>query len=231
MTRLAPKLLLKLRAALRLAMRTLCALAVAIVGASLGYRHFNAPIAQPAGVLIQTQPQQIELPTDLPAVEHGKFQLKPLARYTIQARVLHRRTYRYDRQAALSPVDLAVGWSRMSDSAVLEQLNISQSMRFYWYKYQMPPPIPQEEIVRHSANIHIIPADRQVEKFCKSLRAGELVRLEGELVEAAGPGISRWRSSLRRDDTGNGACELLLVRAGARLDASSVGTSAALVRQ
>ena len=30
----------------------------------------------------------------------------------------------------------------MSDEAVLDQLSISQSMRFYWYRYKMPPPIP-----------------------------------------------------------------------------------------
>ena len=47
----------------------------------------------------------------------------------------------------------------MSDQTVLDQLKISQSMRFYWYEYRMPPPIPQDEIMKHSANLHIIPAN------------------------------------------------------------------------
>ena len=54
--------------------------------------------------------------------------------------------------------------------------------------------------------------------FCKSLRQGELVHLEGELVEATGPELGTWRSSLSRTDTGNGACELMLVK-----DCSKIG--------
>jgi hypothetical protein len=99
----------------------------------------------------------------------------------------------------------------MSDQAVLDQIKISQSMRFYWYEYQLPPPIPREQIVSHSTNLHVIPATSAVASFCKSLRQGELVHLEGELVEATGPEIGTWRSSLSRTDTGNGACELMLV--------------------
>ncbi len=119
----------------------------------------------------------------------------------------------------------------MSDQTVLDHLKISQSMRFYWYEYRLPPPIPQDEIARHSRNIHIIPANEVVEKACESARVGELIHLEGELVEATGPNIGTWRSSLRRDDTGNGACELLLVESFSKLDADSVSSSKQLVRR
>jgi hypothetical protein len=37
------------------------------------------------------------------------------------------------------------------------------------------------------------------------------VELSGWLVDAAGPEHFTWRSSRRRDDTGNGACELIYV--------------------
>ncbi|MDQ2659864.1 MAG: hypothetical protein M3Y03_05540 [Verrucomicrobiota bacterium] len=60
--------------------------------------------------------------------------------------------------------------------------------------------------------MHIIPATREIERECASLGEGEPVRLEGELVEATGAGIRLWRSSLRRDDSGNGACELIFVQ-------------------
>ena len=99
----------------------------------------------------------------------------------------------------------------MSDQSVLDQLRISQSMRFYWFEYRLPPPIPVPEIVSHSANMHIIPATPDIAARCKSLRAGTLVHLVGDLVEASGPGITHWRSSLSRTDTGNGACELFYV--------------------
>jgi hypothetical protein len=131
--------------------------------------------------------------------------------YSIDARVLHRRNYTYDPGAALVPVDVAVGWGPMSDQSVLDRLNISQSMRFYFFEYRLPPPIPLPDIVSHSANMHVIPATPEIASRCKSLRAGTLVHLIGDLVEASGPGIPRWRSSLSRTDTGNGACELFYV--------------------
>jgi hypothetical protein len=37
------------------------------------------------------------------------------------------------------------------------------------------------------------------------------VRIEGWLVEAVAPDGWRWRSSTTRDDSGNGACELIYV--------------------
>ena len=203
--------------------KTLCVL-IGIVLLWLAYRHFTAPIVYPPGVLIASDPEQTDLPNES-SIQHGDFQLKPLAHFSIDARLLHAKRYRWDQQSALVPVDLAVGWGRMSDQAVLDQLKISQSMRFYWYEYKLPPPIPQEEIVRHSTNIHIIPENDKIASACESLRGGELIHLEGELVEATGPRIGKWRSSLRRDDTGNGACELLLVEKFARLEADSIGTA------
>jgi hypothetical protein len=82
-------------------------------------------------------------------------------------------------------------------------------MRFFWYQYENPPPIPKDQIISHATNIHIIPSTPELAANCKSLRWGALVHLSGELVEATGPHIGTWRSSLSRTDSGNGACELL----------------------
>jgi hypothetical protein len=72
--------------------------------------------------------------------------------------------------------------------------------------------------MRQSTNVHIIPADDLVGAACKALRVGDLIHLDGELVEATGQGIDTWRSSLRRDDSGNGACEAMLVEHVWKLD-------------
>ena len=191
-------------------MKTLCVFLVIAV-ACFGYWYGHRPINYPAGVLISSDPEQINLPSDTPAFEQGTFHLKPLAVFSIDARVLHRKVYRYDNQAALVPVDLALGWGPMSDQRVLDQLSISQSGRFYWYQYRQPP-IPKEQIISHSTNVHIIPATLAIASRCKSLRAGSLIHLSGDLVEATGPGIGSWRSSLSRTDSGNGACELMWVK-------------------
>jgi hypothetical protein len=176
----------------------------------MGWNYLHRPIKHPAGVLISTEPQQTGT-TDGPMARSG-FNLKPLAHFDIDARILHRKIYRFDRQAGLVPVDLALGWGPMSDQRVLDQLRISQSMRFYWYEYKLPPPIPQDQIISHSTNLHVIPATAEIASRCKSLRTGALVHLSGDLVEATAPEFGTWRSSLSRTDTGNGACELMWVK-------------------
>lgn len=192
---------------------------LAIALAFVIYFLLHRPITYPAGVLIESEPAQVEIASAAP-IEYGDYKLKPLARFSVNARILHRKVYRYDREAKLAPVDLALGWREMSDQAVLDRLAISQSTRFYWYQYQLPPPIPREQIVSRSTNVHVIPATPAIASFCKSLRKGELVHLEGKLVEATGPEMNAWRSSLTRTDSGNGACELMLVEDCSKLDRS-----------
>ena len=199
-------------------MKSISAL-LAIVLAFLLYFYLHRPITYPAGVLIDSEPEQIALSSG-GQIAYGDYKLKPLARFSLDARILHRKVYGYDRESKLVPVDLAIGWGPMSDQAVLDRLKITQSMRFYWYEYQLPPPIPREQIVSHSTNLHVIPSTPAIASFCKSLRQGELVHLEGELVEATGPEIQVWRSSLSRTDSGNGACELMLVEDCSKLDRS-----------
>jgi hypothetical protein len=175
------------------------------------YGRMTAPITYPPGVLIATEPSQTPITPADSAFETGKFHLQPLAHFAVDARVLHRKIYRYDRPSALVPVDLAVGWGAMSDQAVLDQLNISQSARFFWYEWRNQPPIPETEIIAHATNLHLIPSTPALAERCKRLRAGELIHLRGLLVEATGAEIGTWRSSLSRTDSGNGACELVWV--------------------
>jgi hypothetical protein len=73
-------------------------------------------------------------------------------------------------------------------------------------------PIPRQDIERSSANMHMIPADEGIARQLKALKPGQTVRIEGWLVEARAADGWRWRSSLTRDDTGGGSCELVFVR-------------------
>ena len=59
--------------------------------------------------------------------------------------------------------------------------------------------------------MHMVPASREVERALKSVRPGQEVALSGYLIEARAPDGWRWRSSLTREDTGAGACELVWV--------------------
>lgn len=139
------------------------------------------------------------------------YEIKPLAHFKIKARVLSREDYSAGKEADLSPTDLALGWGRMSDAAVYSQLTISQSGRFYYWHYDNQPPIPTDEIISSSANMHLIPADNQVRAAIGKARQGQVVHFEGELIEADDPSGWRWRSSLTRSDSGAGACEVIWV--------------------
>jgi hypothetical protein len=207
------------------------AVILALVLACTGYVYLHRPLIYPPGILVSSEPEQTTLPKSAIPIERGAFHLKPLAHFALDARLLHRKIYRWDRQSALAPMDLAVGWGPMSDQAVLDRLNITQSMRFFWYEYQMPPPISKEQIISHATNLHIIPGTSAIASRCKSLRIGTLIHLSGELVEATGPDIGTWRSSLSRTDDGNGACELVWVEELSALAREEIGGHDRLVRQ
>jgi len=169
----------------------------------------HRPLHPPPGVLAVQAPEQVEL-ADGAVLTRGDVSLRTRAHFALTARVLSREDYRFDGGASLAPMDLALGWGRMSDSAVLAQIDISQSSRFYyWHVREFP--IPRREIETSSANMHLIPADAGVRRSMERVRPGELVHLEGFLVDASRPDGWQWHSSLSREDTGDGACELIYV--------------------
>lgn len=168
------------------------------------------PIARADGVIAPDDPVQTDFDSPPPTIAFKDATLHPLAKFSLTARVLSRENYRFDAESDLSPTDLAFGWGRMSDTAVLQHLKIGQGGRFYYWSTQQFP-IPQREIETHSANMHMLPANALVAYELKRVRAGDVVTLDGLLVEADKAGGWRWRSSMTRNDTGDGACEVVYV--------------------
>ena len=166
-------------------------------------------VSQPPGVTAGGLPMQVSV-SDEREFERNGYRIRALARFEVSARVLGAEHYRFDREAQLAPVDLALGWGRMSDTTVLQRISISQRGRFYYWS-TADFPIPRREIETYSANMHMIPADDRVEAALKSVRPGQIVTVRGYLVEARAPDGWRWRSSMTREDTGAGACELIWV--------------------
>lgn len=168
------------------------------------------PVHPGPGELAPDDPVQAALDGPMEPFHLGDFRLTPRAKFDLVARVLSTENYRFDKGAALAPEDFALGWGRMSDGAVLEGIDISQSGRFYyWHVRQFP--IPRREIETHSANMHLIPADAGVHRALERVHAGQVVALDGFLVDADRADGWHWRTSLTRDDTGDGACELFYV--------------------
>jgi len=124
--------------------------------------------------------------------------------------VLGVEPYRFDAGAKLSPLDLAVGWGPMSDTAVLDHFEITQGGRFFAI-YPDESAIDLRTALLGSANMHLIPANPAIRKRLEKVRPGNIVRLQGYLVDVYGPNGYTWRTSLTREDTGAGACELMYV--------------------
>lgn len=208
-------------------------LALLLVLALVGWWHSPlSPRARPAAAVAQGavpaclpppwgdargEPLQSDVPSRLGPFPLQAATLTPLAGFRVEARVLGRRDYRSDRESALSPTDLALGWGRMADPAVLDAFEFSQSGRWFRWTTAQAPPIPTSEIVRSAANMHFIPADAIAARELARVQEGDRVRVEGWLVEAVAPDGWRWRSSLSRDDSGDGACELVYVCSMRRL--------------
>jgi hypothetical protein len=185
-------------------------LIIIVIAASLAYLFWPEKVIQyPAGVLAHEQPFQKNL-NENKVWQIDEFNFKALAEYKIKARVLSRNTFSVGKESKISPLDLVLGWGPMSDQSVIDRIQVTQRNRWYHWKTDSYP-IPMNEIMLNSANVHIIPKDNTLEKTFNNVYKGSLIELKGYLVEVRTDDGWRWVSSLKRDDTGGGSCELFWV--------------------
>jgi len=173
--------------------------------------YIDRPVHPPAGVLAPDEPLQTPIDSPAPVLQVGRWRLTARAGYRITARILHVERYRFDTLAALIPEDLALGWGPLSDSRVLDTLEITQSNRFYYWRSGGDASVSKQDVIGHSANTHVIPRDPHVAAQLARLRRGEVVTLTGMLVDARRDDGAWVNTSLSRTDTGAGACEVMLV--------------------
>ena len=169
----------------------------------------NRPIEHPPGLLVTEVPSQVDLQPS--GFMLDDYQVTRRASFDIRARVLSAEPYYFRRESDLSPLDLALGWGVMSDQAVLDRIDISQSSRWYRTRYQLPPPVSERLIISSSSNMHMIPATAGIGSSLKKLRTGDVIQLSGYLVDVDHDSGWYWRTSMSRTDTGNGACEIVYV--------------------
>jgi hypothetical protein len=167
---------------------------------------------RPPGVLVAEEPQQQDLDPS-PTFDYRGYRIVKRARYDIAARVLRKEIYRADGAASLAPVDLAVGWGPLSDTRIVDRLEFSQMGRFFYWKPKdfATFPLAPESLIRHGAQMHLIPSTKELDGRVRRLRPGQIATIGGYLVDVRGPGGFAWSTSLTRTDTGDGACEIVWV--------------------
>jgi hypothetical protein len=157
-------------------------------------------------------PEQGPVPEGAPErFMHRGNVVQPVAGYTIEGLVLSKMRYRFDKGSSISPVDLALGWGSMAKAEVLGRLRVRQNDRFYFWSAEGSLPVPREDITQSSANVHLVFGSAEVEDVVDDVDPGEVIRLEGVLVNVTAPDGFEMRSSTVRDDTGGGACEVMWV--------------------
>lgn len=187
--------------------KTVTFLLVLIIGIAVYSFWPEKELRHPPGVLAPDDPVQIAV-KDQVLWQKGSYIITPLAEFRIKAFVLSKNSFSFGRESDLSPMDLALGWGQMSNQSIIDALEITQSNRWYHWKAKVLV-IPAQEISTHSSNMHIIPADEKIEETLDNLYKGCIIEMKGFLVSVKGKDGWHWTSSLSRDDTGGGACELV----------------------
>lgn len=185
-----------------------------------GYRYFTTPVVSdkdPSAVVTDTKPLQSSLlkPQNY-ELDFGnlKVTLQVVARYKISAKLLAKKRYVDGWAGKLVPYDLVLGWKQAAIQNNVENLPISQSVR--WYQYMVSPAsnMTSAYIATHTSNNHIIPATKNIQKAIRSLKVYDELTLEGYLVDMTGhfkANRINWFTSTSRDDTGSTAGELFYV--------------------
>lgn len=180
------------------------------------------PLADAAAATPNTdiEPVQTVLPPGDPITftyPTHTWELRPRASYQISGRVLSTHTYTSDWMADLAPLDLAVGWGELNNNYLDFFIRWSQHDRFLYYTWSGDLPVAPEHLNAHIANIHLIPANDNLDQLLAQLQINDQVQLEGLLVDITKSENSQsapqtLNTSLSRTDEGAGSCEILYVK-------------------
>lgn len=111
--------------------------------------------------------------------------------------------------------DLCLVWGDNINDLVLEEIEFSHGEFTCFYQTRDREAYAAFNPEQLSNN-HLIPANEEVEKLIERTRVGDQVRIAGSLVELEVnmPDGRTWSrgTSVTRNDSGNGACELIYVR-------------------
>ena len=142
-----------------------------------------------------------------PVLKDQKISL--LEPFSGEFRILGSKQYHDDEQAKYSPIDYAVTRGLFTDPEIARQISINQYDRYLNWKMAKPP-IPPKLATQLVSNMHIIPANPEIAKQITQVKRGDLVRLEGDLVQIDAKDL-RWKSALDWNGIGDGACKLIRV--------------------
>jgi hypothetical protein len=195
------------------------AVLAAIVMAVLIYNTVNYAVYSPGdATLIGTSADPVQMEdttTTLPPLQirGSRFYLDVKAQYKLSGILVGRHLYPRGLMKDLSPYDYAVAWGQVIEW--LPHIRFSQANRYCFFKYKIPSPVNKAYLETHMSNNHMIPSTPNLRHALRTAKKHVPVQIEGYLVNVQAQlrrgRTGTWNSSLKREDTGNGACEIIYV--------------------
>ncbi|MCC6157625.1 MAG: hypothetical protein IT350_06190 [Deltaproteobacteria bacterium] len=147
----------------------------------------------------------------------GQVVATNVASYRIDAKICGTQKYSKGSgwQAQVAPIDVCLMWGDLAVQELRGKVEFEQDMRWTHFRTAPGSPFTPNYVMTHAANTHVIAASDNVRRAVARLREGQVVRLDGHLVDLHGTHDGReifWKSSRARDDDGAGACEVFLVQ-------------------
>ena len=155
----------------------------------------------------------------LKIIDGKEVKINYVASYELSGRVVDvQNYYGSSLQNELSPLDVGISWGFLAEDndKVTWTSNGTRFLKWRtqdmtWYNEHGG----EKGIGKYWSNNHLIPSDKTVEKLIKSIRKDDYVKIEGYLVNVRYDGPNgewyKWNSSTTRNDTGDGACEVIYV--------------------
>ena len=171
---------------------------------------------------------------DLPRPQQGKtsgkvykmingdnVEITRVASYCINGRVVDVQKYiPYNIENQLSPIDVGISWGFLARAENNKKINwFSAGNRFLSWRSDDGMWINQmggvNRISEYNSNNHLIASDENTEKLIKMIKKNDYIRIDGYLVNAYcrrnDGSYFTWNTSTSRNDSGNGACEIIYV--------------------
>lgn len=169
----------------------------------------NQHISSPACTYCE-EPTQVPFSGKVISVptNEGIFLLVPIAQYSASVRVVGKKQY-YDEDSELVPVDLCIVWGSLANPSLLQHTEFIQKDRSCTCIYDERSPADDPAVLTQFVNIHIIPSTAHILDTLYTVNPGDIIILEGYLVDIYIEGILYIETSTVWTDSGAGSCEIL----------------------
>ncbi|MEQ9310572.1 MAG: hypothetical protein RLN90_14040 [Balneolaceae bacterium] len=152
------------------------------------------PINHGPGEITPDKPKVERLSWEKPFIFKGAT-IVPHRKISGEVRVLEKKRYFFDNKRMFSPVDVLIGWKALSDERNLDHIRFSLNDRFFDYEFTRPP-LPVNEILSQIDLWHLVPSNEQIDYDIKKLRKGNILIIEGYVIDVEPVSTYAWRSEL-----------------------------------